>query len=143
MSYILYDNKKIKISIPSPTRISHARRPSSQKTVRLNARIDADLADKIAFLSRSTHKTTTDVIRDSVLLMYEQTQMTGAQLFKQMQEVGFIGGLKGAEPSLSEDYKKIFSERVMSKLWLLSIRDFGAYRFKNTKPFRNLLVWLA
>ena len=71
---------------------------------RLNARIDAELARKIARLRRLTGETTTQIIKDSVELYYEKVAARSAPPAEVLAATGFIG-CAGGDADLSATYK--------------------------------------
>lgn len=85
------------------------------KLVRLNARIDSDLARKIAVLSRTRQQTTTEVIRESISLLYEVHRHAGQKLLTELAGFGFVDALT-AEPTLSERYQSVVTARSRTKL---------------------------
>jgi hypothetical protein len=72
-------------------------------TSRLNARIDAALAKKVAAIRRATRQTTTEVVR-TALERYYETIENDASPYETLVESGFVGCAE-APDDLSVTYK--------------------------------------
>jgi hypothetical protein len=83
------------------------------KGTRLNARVDARLAEKIVRIRRMTGATTTQVVCDSVNLYYETLapRLRASQL---LEDTGFVGCAKG-DQDLSAGYKARLTEILARK----------------------------
>ncbi len=82
---------------------------------RLNARLDADLANKLELLKQRTRKTTSEIIRESIELYYRQTERGGgASIAAAFEGAGFVGCADGEE-NLSESYKDQLAELIQRK----------------------------
>jgi hypothetical protein len=80
-------------------------------TGRLNARIDAALARKVAYLRARTRKTTTEVVKASIEAYYERVRSSegpGALL------ADFVGSASG-EAVLSTRYKRLLTSSLGRK----------------------------
>jgi hypothetical protein len=83
------------------------------KAVRLNARVDARLAEKIESIRHMTGATTTQIVCDSVHLYYETlAPKLHARLL--LESTGFVGCAAG-DPELSTDYKVRLTEILARK----------------------------
>lgn len=79
---------------------------------RINARLDAGLAKKLAHLQARTGKSTTELIRVSIESYYERVvQTAGPRALLD----DFVG-CASAEPELSQTYKSVFSESLRKKV---------------------------
>lgn len=79
---------------------------------RINARLDAGLAKKLAHLQARTGKSTTELIRASIESYYDRVvQTAGPRALLD----DFVG-CASAEPELSESYKAVFAESIGRKL---------------------------
>lgn len=80
-------------------------------TERLNARIDAALARKVAYLRARTHKSTTEVVKASIEAYYEKLRSSEgpAGLL-----ADFVGSASG-EPELSTRYKRLLASSLARK----------------------------
>lgn len=83
-------------------------------TLRLNARLDASLAKKVAYLKTKTRGTTTEVLRRSIELYYESVRGAGDEGARVLEETGFIGCADGPS-DLSTRYKAELSALLASK----------------------------
>ncbi len=82
--------------------------------MKINARIDEDLQEKIEFLKAETHKTTSEIIKTSVDQYYNSVKSKQKSPYLIAKESGFVGSF-AAEPDLSVNYKKYVSEIVDKK----------------------------
>ena len=80
---------------------------------RLNARIDAPLAKKVAALRRATKQTTTGVVR-AALERYFEAISRDAQPYALLSESGFIGCADGPA-DLSSSYKNELASSLKTK----------------------------
>lgn len=79
---------------------------------RINARLDAGLAKKLAHLQARTGKSTTELIRVSIESYYERVvQTAGPRALLD----DFVG-CASAEPELSQTYKSVLSESLGKKV---------------------------
>jgi hypothetical protein len=81
-------------------------------TGRINARLDGELARKLAHLQARTGKSTTELIRASIESYFER--VTGAAGPRALLEE-FVG-CSSAEPDLSETYKAALHDSLARKL---------------------------
>lgn len=83
--------------------------------MRLNARIDDALAEKIERLRRRTKMSITDIVRASIELYYERFQEREAGgAARILADAGFIGCAE-AEPDLAATYKEKLQTSLSSK----------------------------
>jgi hypothetical protein len=80
-------------------------------TARLNARIDAALARKVAYLRARTRKSTTEVVKASIEAYYEKLRASegAAGLL-----ADFVGSAS-ADPTLSTRYKQLLTSSLGRK----------------------------
>jgi hypothetical protein len=83
-------------------------------TSRLNARIDAPLARKVAALRRATKQTTTEVVC-TALERYFEAVGRDARPYEQLSQAGFIGCADGPE-ALSQTYKDDLQQSLATKV---------------------------
>ena len=81
---------------------------------RINARLDGELAHKVAYLRAQTNKTTTEVVRESIERYYEAVERRGASAREIFARAGFIGCADGAR-DLSRRYKQLLLESLSKK----------------------------
>jgi len=72
--------------------------------MRVNARLDAGLEEKVEYLKAATHATLSDVIKASIEVYYEQVRRREVESARRLTEAGFVGCGSG-DPDLSERYK--------------------------------------
>ncbi|HKY34773.1 MAG TPA: ribbon-helix-helix protein, CopG family [Polyangiaceae bacterium] len=80
-------------------------------TARLNARIDASLARKVAYLRARTRKSTTEVVKASIEAYYEKLRASEGA-------VGLLADFVGsgsADSGLSTRYKQLLSSSLGRK----------------------------
>jgi predicted DNA-binding protein len=80
-------------------------------SVRLNARIDDELARKVKYLRKRTQKSTTEVVKASIEAYYRQVSVgtSAAELLST-----FVGSATG-DANLSTDYKAELSRSLTRK----------------------------
>jgi hypothetical protein len=81
-------------------------------STRLNARIDAELARKVALLRAKTKQSTTDVVRAALECYYEQ--VTKVPTADALRSSGFVGCADGPS-DLSSDYKRHLIDSLSRK----------------------------
>jgi hypothetical protein len=72
---------------------------------RLNARLDPEMARKVAYLRERTGLKTSEVVRTSIEHYYRAVRSGGAKAREVLESTGFIASGSGS-PKFSEDYKK-------------------------------------
>jgi hypothetical protein len=72
---------------------------------RINARLPAEVARKVAYLERRTHKSTTDVLRESIDRYYAAVTAATGSAEDAFTQAGFIGCARG-DVELSSTYKR-------------------------------------
>ncbi|MBI4411789.1 MAG: CopG family transcriptional regulator [Deltaproteobacteria bacterium] len=82
--------------------------------MRINARIDDELASKVVFLEKETGLSLTGLIKKSLTLFYQQNQKAPGNPLDILEETGFIGCAKGGR-NLSTDYKKHLLKGISKK----------------------------
>lgn len=81
---------------------------------RLNARIDAVLAKKVAKLRRLTRRSTTEVVREALERYYESVERD-ARPYDALRDGGLIGCAEGPA-DLSSNYKAAFADSLAAKV---------------------------
>ena len=81
---------------------------------RINARLPAEVARKVAFLEKRTQKTTTQVVIDSIELYYESLKEGSATAVDLLEQSGFIGCAAGPA-DLSSTYKAKLARSLSNK----------------------------
>ena len=82
---------------------------------RINARVDDELARKIAYIRRSMKMSTTDVVTESIGHYYHTLKSAGSRAREVLCENGFIGCADGPE-DLSIMYKNELSDSIAEKI---------------------------
>ncbi|MFN6488314.1 MULTISPECIES: CopG family transcriptional regulator [unclassified Nostoc] len=82
--------------------------------MRINARLDDEYADKLAYIQQQTNQAVTDVIKSALELYYQQLQQQQKNSFSMLTETGFIG-CGEADPKLSINYKSILRDGLKAK----------------------------
>lgn len=75
-----------------------------KKDLRINARLDADLAEKFTYLTQVTGKNTSAIVREAIETYYSQVRHETANAEAVFEKHGFIGCAE-AEADLSQNYK--------------------------------------
>ena len=73
--------------------------------MRINARLDESRSQKLEFLARATHLSTSDIIKQAIDLYYEQVRSGRLRPVEVLTASGFIG-CGEASPDLSARYKE-------------------------------------
>ncbi|MEH2350756.1 MAG: CopG family transcriptional regulator [Nostoc sp.] len=82
--------------------------------MRINARLDDEYADKLAYIQQQTNQAVTDVIKSALELYYQQLQQQQRNPFSMLTETGFIG-CGEADPNISVNYKSILKDGLKAK----------------------------
>lgn len=82
--------------------------------MRINARLDESRAQKLEFLARMTHLSTSEIIKEALDLYYEQVRSQRPLPAEALKASGFIG-CGEASPDLSERYKEDVKSLVAAK----------------------------
>ncbi|MEH1908787.1 CopG family transcriptional regulator [Nostoc sp.] len=83
-------------------------------TMRINARLDEEYADKLAYIQQQTNQAVTDVIKSAIELYYQQLQQEQKNALSVLIQTGFIG-CGQADPDLSVNYKSILRDGLEAK----------------------------
>ncbi|MEH2380163.1 MAG: CopG family transcriptional regulator [Nostoc sp.] len=83
-------------------------------TMRINARLDEEYADKLAYIQQQTNQAVTDVIKSAIELYYQQLQQEQKNALSMLIQTGFIG-CDQADPDLSVNYKSILRDGLEAK----------------------------
>ncbi|MHC5773165.1 CopG family transcriptional regulator [Nostoc sp.] len=83
-------------------------------TMRINARLDEEYADKLAYIQQQTNQAVTDVIKSAIELYYQQLQQEQKNALSMLIQTGFIG-CGQADPNLSINYKSILRDSLKAK----------------------------
>jgi len=82
--------------------------------MRINARLDEEYADKLAYIQQQTNQAVTDVIKSAIELYYQQLQQEQKNALLMLTQTGFIG-CGQADSDLSVNYKSIFRDSLEAK----------------------------
>ena len=82
--------------------------------MRINARLDASRSQKLEFLSRATHLSTSEIVKQAIDLYYEQVRSGRPRPAEVLAASGFIG-CGEAPPDLSDRYKEEVRKIVAAK----------------------------
>jgi hypothetical protein len=101
---------------------SAKKRPVEQAAseYRVNARIDAVLAQKLEYLTEKHALSVSEVIKASIDHLYRATYASAKQPYEAMLETGFIASGDGPE-DLSSEYKKYLSHSWREKHSVVSV----------------------
>ncbi|BAZ65392.1 hypothetical protein NIES4106_01300 [Fischerella sp. NIES-4106] len=84
-------------------------------TMRINARLDEEHANKLTYIQQQTHQAVTDVIKFAIDLYYEQLQhQQQKNPLELLTQTGFIG-CGEADANLSVNYKSILKDGFKAK----------------------------
>jgi predicted DNA-binding protein len=83
-------------------------------TMRINARLNDELAKKFRYLLKKTNQNMTQVIKDALERYFEEFSRSGVKAAKVLKKCGFIGCCEGAS-GLSRNYKKVLARSLKSK----------------------------
>jgi len=83
-------------------------------TMRINARLDEEYADKLAYIQQQTNQAVTDVIKSAIELYYQQLQQEQKNALSMLTQTGFIG-CGHADPNLSVNCKSILRDGLKAK----------------------------
>ncbi|MBN3946350.1 MAG: CopG family transcriptional regulator [Nostoc sp. NMS7] len=82
--------------------------------MRINARLDEEYADKLAYIQQQTNQAVTDVIKSAIELYYQQLQQEQKNALSMLIQTGFIG-CGQTDPDLSINYKSILRDGLKAK----------------------------
>ncbi|MCC5663827.1 CopG family transcriptional regulator [Nostoc sp. CHAB 5784] len=82
--------------------------------MRINARLDDEYADKLAFIQQRTNQAVTDVIKSAIELYYQQLQQEQKNALSMLTQTGFIG-CGHTDSDLSVNYKLILRDGLKAK----------------------------
>lgn len=82
--------------------------------MRINARLDESRSQKLEFLSRATHLSTSDIVKQAIDVYYEQVRNGRPAPADVLADAGFIG-CGDASPDLSGSYKEVVRSLVAAK----------------------------
>jgi len=82
--------------------------------MRINARLDQEYVDKLAYIQQQTNQAVTDVIKSAIELYYQQLQHEQKNALSMLTQTGFIG-CGQADPDLSVNYKLILRDGLKAK----------------------------
>jgi hypothetical protein len=82
--------------------------------MRINARLDESRSQKLDFLSRATHLSTSEIVKQAIDLYYEQVKSQRPRPAEVLSASGFIG-CGEASPDLSKRYKEEVRSIVEAK----------------------------
>lgn len=73
--------------------------------MRINARLDQNLEDKIQYILEKRNVSQTEMVKQALELLYELVKSENESSARALIEAGFVGGGKGPS-DLSENYKE-------------------------------------
>jgi hypothetical protein len=82
--------------------------------MRINARLDESRSQKLEFLARTTHQSTSEIVKQALDLYYEQVRSHRPLPAEVLKASGFVGCGEAA-PDLSERYKEEVKKQVAAK----------------------------
>ncbi len=82
--------------------------------MRINARLDEEYSNKVAYIQQQTNQGVTDVIKSAIELYYQQLQPHQKKPLLALMESGFIG-CGEADPNLSVNYKSVLRDGLKGK----------------------------
>jgi len=82
--------------------------------MRINARLDDSRSQKLDFLARATHLSTSEIVKQAIDLYYEQVKSARPRPAEALSASGFIG-CGEASPDLSDRYKEEVLSFVTAK----------------------------
>ncbi|MCC5606392.1 CopG family transcriptional regulator [Nostoc sp. CHAB 5834] len=82
--------------------------------MRINARLDDEYADKLAFIQQQTNQAVTDVIKSALELYYQQLQQEQKNALSMLTQTAFIG-CGHTDSDLSGNYKLILRDGLKTK----------------------------
>lgn len=82
--------------------------------MRINARLEPAQAHELEWLKRTTHASTTEVIKAAIRVYYRELKKTQAQPGALLREAGFVG-CGEADPELSQNYKDALTQDLAAK----------------------------
>ena len=82
--------------------------------MRINARLDEEYADKLAYIQQQTNQAVTDVIKSAIELYYQQLQQKQKNALLMLTQTGFIG-CGHTDSDLSVNYKLILRDGLKAK----------------------------
>jgi hypothetical protein len=82
--------------------------------MRINARLDESRSQKLEFLARMTHLSTSEIVKQALDLYYEQVRSRRPLPAEVLKASGFVG-CGEASSDLSEQYKEEVKRQVAAK----------------------------
>ncbi len=82
--------------------------------MRINARLDEEYSNKVAYIQQQTNQGVTDAIKSAIDLYYQQLQQHQKNPLLGLMESGFIG-CGEADPNLSVNYKSVLRDGLKAK----------------------------
>jgi hypothetical protein len=82
--------------------------------MRINARLDESRSQKLEYLARATHLSTSEIVKQALDLFYEQVRSRRPLPAEVLKASGFIG-CGEASPDLSDRYKEEVKSLVAAK----------------------------
>jgi predicted DNA-binding protein len=87
---------------------------SRKATGRVNARLDADAAEKLATLAKDEGRSISDVLRAAIERYYEQSRAAHVAAIGALERNGFVGCAEG-DSDLSKTYKHHLTNSLRRK----------------------------
>ncbi|MFN6479318.1 CopG family transcriptional regulator [Nostoc sp. DedQUE07] len=82
--------------------------------MRINARLDDEYADRLAFIQQQTNQAVTNVIKSAIELYYQQLQQEQKNTLLILTQTGFID-CGYTDSDLSVNYKSILRDALKAK----------------------------
>ncbi|NJM89009.1 MAG: CopG family transcriptional regulator [Hydrococcus sp. RU_2_2] len=82
--------------------------------MRINARLDEEHANKLAYIQQQTNRSITETIKTAIDLYYQEIQKEQKNPSQLMIQTGFIG-CGNADSNLSKSYKSFLEEELKTK----------------------------
>ena len=82
--------------------------------MRINARLEPTQAHELNLLKRTTHASTTEVIKTAIRVYYRELNKRQAEPGRLLREAGFVG-CGEADAELSQNYKDALAQDLAAK----------------------------
>lgn len=85
-----------------------------EKSMRINARLDKEIAPQVHYLAKVTGLNLSEVVKKSIRYFYEQVRSQEVKPADILMKTGFVGSAQG-EKNLSQTYKEKISLTLGAK----------------------------
>ena len=82
--------------------------------MRINARLEDEYAEKLEYIKKQNHLSTTEVVKQGIDLLYLRSKAKPSEKIRALLESDFIGCSEGPE-DLSTHYKQYLTESLAEK----------------------------